>query len=98
LLYFHCCVDGQNTTKHDTQQDASSKESKEHLVAAIEKMDAKIDANQEKTDANLKELKADQEHLKEETMAKLDVHHERMMYRVDSQLEKLEAMVSSKKG
>jgi hypothetical protein len=29
----------------------------EHLVVATEKLDAKIDANQEKTDVNLKKMK-----------------------------------------
>jgi hypothetical protein len=25
LAYFYCCVDGQNTTDHDTHQNANSK-------------------------------------------------------------------------
>jgi hypothetical protein len=52
---------------------------------------AKIDANQAKTEAIIREFRADQEPLKEEILAKLDVHHERMMARMDSQLEKMEA-------
>jgi hypothetical protein len=45
----------------------------------------------EKTDANVKEMRAEmragREHLKEEMLAKFDAHHERMMARIDSQLE-----------
>jgi hypothetical protein len=77
----------------------------EYLVAAIEKMDGKIDTN-------LKEMNAGQEHLKEEMRtsqellkeemlakmetnqermdAKIDAHHKRMMARMYSQLENLE--------
>jgi hypothetical protein len=53
----------------------------ERLVAATEKMDAKIDANEVNTETN-----------QEKTTANLDAHHERMV-RKDSQLEKIEAAV-----
>jgi hypothetical protein len=67
----------------------------DHLIAAIGKMDAKTDANQEKMDTTLKEMEAGQELLKEEMLAKLDDHHRRMMARMDSQLEKMEAIVEA---
>jgi predicted protein tyrosine phosphatase len=54
----------------------------ECLVAAIEKMDAKVDANKEKMETN-----------QEKVVAKLDAHRERMMARMSSQLEKMEATV-----
>jgi hypothetical protein len=38
-------------------------------------------------------MEADQEHLKEEMMAKSDAPHERIMATMDSQLEKMEAVV-----
>jgi hypothetical protein len=44
-----------------------------------------------KMNENLKETKACQELLKEEMMAKLDTHHKRMMAKMDSWLEKMEA-------
>jgi predicted glycosyltransferase len=40
---------------------------------------------------NRKEMRAVQEHLKEEMMAKLNAHYERIMTRTDSQLETMEA-------
>jgi hypothetical protein len=49
-----------------------------------------MNTNQAKTDATLREMRAGQELLKEEMLAKLDVHHERMMAGMDSQLEKME--------
>jgi hypothetical protein len=36
-------------------------------------------------------MRVSQELLKEEMLAKFDVHHERMMARMDSKLEKMEA-------
>jgi hypothetical protein len=63
---------------------------------------AEMKANQAKTGTNLREMRADRELLKEEMLAKMeanqkrwmlrDAHHERMMARMDSQLEKMEAM------
>jgi hypothetical protein len=38
-------------------------------------------------------MKDGQEFLKEEMLAKLDVHHEKMMVRMNSQLEKMDAAV-----
>jgi tRNA/tmRNA/rRNA uracil-C5-methylase (TrmA/RlmC/RlmD family) len=49
---------------------------------------AEMKANHAKTHANLREMRAGQELLKEEMLVKLDAHHERMMARMDSQLEK----------
>jgi hypothetical protein len=40
---------------------------------------------------NTKEMRASQELLKEEIMAKIGTDHERMMARMDSQLEKMES-------
>jgi hypothetical protein len=63
----------------------------ELLKAMQEMMETKIgslafwmDTNQAKTDASVKEVKG-------EMLAKLDAHHERMLVRMDSQLEKMEA-------
>jgi hypothetical protein len=54
-----------------------------------------VKPNQAKIDASLREVReetrADQELLKEEMLAKLNAHHERMMARMDSQLQKMEA-------
>jgi hypothetical protein len=61
---------------------------REEMTARLEIM---MQNNQEKTDANLKEIRAGQEHLKGKMLAKLDAHHERIMARMDSQLEKMEA-------
>jgi hypothetical protein len=46
--------------------------------------------NQEKMEANLKEIRPSQEHLKRKVLVKLDAHHERIMARMDSYLEKME--------
>jgi hypothetical protein len=50
---------------------------------------AEMKTNQAKTNANLMEMRASQELLKEEMLAKLDGHHERMMTRMDFQLYKM---------
>lgn len=51
------------------------------LLAEIRTNQAKADTNQAKTDATLREMRekktAGQQHLKEESMVKLDPHHER---------------------
>jgi cytochrome c553 len=44
------------------------------------------------------EMRASQELLKEEVLAKLDAHYERMMARMGSQLEKIEATVDIFQG
>jgi hypothetical protein len=58
---------------------------------------AEIRTNQAKTDVNLREMREEmtsgQELLTEELLAKLDVHHERMMASMDTQLEKMEFAV-----
>jgi ASC-1-like (ASCH) protein len=50
------------------------------------RLEAMIENNQEKTKANLKVIRAGQKKME----AKLDTPHERMMARMDSQLEKME--------
>jgi hypothetical protein len=49
----------------------------EHLLAKMDASQAEMKINQAKTDASLREMK-------EEMLAKLDAHHERMMARMDS--------------
>jgi hypothetical protein len=56
----------------------------EHLVGATEKMDA----NQAKMDTKPKEMK-------DEMLVKMEAHHERMMARMDSQLEKMEVCLGN---
>jgi hypothetical protein len=70
----------------------------EHLVAMIEQITTKVEAHHEKmyanqgeTDATLREMRAGQELLKEDMLAKLHAHLERMMARMDSQLVKMVA-------
>jgi hypothetical protein len=57
-----------------------------------------MDTNQAKMDTNQAEMKANQANtdaslreMKEEMLVKLDAHYERMMARMDYQLEKMEA-------
>jgi hypothetical protein len=57
---------------------------------------AEMKINQAKTNANLKEMRVSQKLLKEEMLAKLNGHHERMMARMDShQLYKMEAHLAT---
>jgi hypothetical protein len=61
------------------------------LLAEIRTSRVKMNANQAKADTNLREMRAGQEVVKQEMLAKLDAHHERMMVRMDSWLKKMEA-------
>jgi hypothetical protein len=63
-----------------------------------ESSSGKDNANQEKTDATRREIRAGKELLKEEMLAQLDAHHERMMARTNSQLEKMEACLGKTKA
>jgi hypothetical protein len=64
----------------------------------IKELKEDIKTNQAKADANLREMKeemrAGQEPLKEEMLAKMETHHERMA-RMDSQLEKMDACIGT---
>jgi hypothetical protein len=61
---------------------------KEQITAKVEAHQEKMDANQEKINTTLREMTASQKCLKAGMLAKLDAHHERMMARMDSQLQK----------
>jgi hypothetical protein len=61
------------------------------MARMLAEMKAEIRTNQAQTAANLREMRAGQELLEEEMPTKLDAHHERMMARMGSQLEKVEA-------
>jgi hypothetical protein len=71
-------------------------EMEEMMACLLAKMKPEIRTNQAKADDNLKEMMEDmtasQELLKEEMLAKLNAHHKRVMARMDSQLEKMEAV------
>jgi hypothetical protein len=59
---------------------------------------AELKVNKPKMDSNPREVRASQQHLKEEMPAKLDAHHERMMARIDSQLQEMEACLGKTKA
>jgi hypothetical protein len=57
----------------------------------MERLLAKMDANQEEMKANKAKMDAGLSEMRDEMLAKLDAHHKRMMVRMDFQLEKMEA-------
>jgi hypothetical protein len=61
------------------------------MALLLAEIKTEIRTNQAKTDSTLRELRAGQEFLKEEMLAKLGIHYGRMMARVNSQVEKMEA-------
>jgi hypothetical protein len=63
----------------------------ECLLGKVAAMQEKVVSHYENMDTTLREMTAGQELLKEEMLTKLDAHHERMMARIGSQLEKMEA-------
>jgi hypothetical protein len=68
-------------------------EMKQMMACPLAEITTEIGTNQAKTHATLRELRASQELLKEEMLAKLNVHYGKMMARMDPQLEKMEATV-----
>jgi hypothetical protein len=65
------------------------------MACFLAKIKAEVETNKAKTGTNLREMRASQELLKEEILAKLHACHERMMARMDFQLEKMEACLGN---
>jgi hypothetical protein len=67
-------------------------EMEQMMARLLAEIKTDISMNQAKMDATIRELRAGQEFLKEEMLVKLGVHYGRIMARVNSQVEKMEAM------
>jgi predicted HAD superfamily phosphohydrolase len=92
LLYRH-------TTKNGTPESHARNDGNTGFLASHMDTDqAKIDTNQAENDTTLKEIRAGQELQKEEMLAKLDAYHKRMMTKMDSWLEKIEACLGKMKA